>query len=614
MGATVGIDLGTTNSCISSMDGDDPMVMPNSEGSKTTPSIVAETEENDRIIGELAKRQSQTNAENTIYAVKRLIGKGYDDEDVERARENVSYQIVKSENGDAWVELRGEAISPAEISAYILRNLKAAAEEHLGQEVTDAVIAVPAYFNDAQREATKNAGKIAGLDVLRLVNEPTAAALAHGYGEIGEDTSQDYTIGVYDLGGGTFDISLLDITDDVFSVMSTAGDTFLGGEDFDNRIVEWLAGEFRAEHGVDLTNDEMALQRLKEEAERAKCELSSMQETEIALPFIYSDREGPKSLETTLTRDKLEELVSDLVEKTLEPCQQALADADISRQDLDDIIMVGGMTRMPLVRRHVSEFFDNKVDTSVNPEHIVAEGAAIQGSIAQGNMDDVLLLDVTPLTLGIETEGGVFTPLIPRNTTIPCSHTATFSTTKDDQSMVRVHVLQGERSMAEHNQSLAQFELRGIPPAPRGVPKIEVTFDIDENGMVNVSAVDKATGEKQSVDVVADGGLSDEEIEEMIEDAEEFVKRDKKRKEREKLRSQVRDLIKSAERSFEHYGEGLSADEKERLTEKIENMKSSVQGAGKKQLEDMLEELRESAHHLSELIYQDTNDEEATGH
>ncbi|QDG54067.1 molecular chaperone DnaK [Persicimonas caeni] len=609
MGRTIGIDLGTTNSCVCVLDGDDRVVIPNAEGARTTPSVVAFTEDGERLVGQLAKRQAQTNAENTVSAVKRLIGKRYDDEDVQQAMRSVPYSIVESDNGDAWVAARGKEYSPPEISSFVLREMKKVAEDFLGEEVTDAVITVPAYFNDAQRQATKNAGKIAGLNVLRIVNEPTAAALAYGVGK--GDAADDQTVAVYDMGGGTFDISILELASGVFSVVSTAGDTFLGGEDFDNVIIDWLADEFEAEHGIDLRDEKMALQRLKEEAERAKCELSTKDETDISLPFIYSDEEGPKHLETNLSRQKLEELVGGLVEESLGPCKQALDDAGLDKSDVDTILLVGGMTRMPLIRQKVSAFFNKEPDASVNPDEVVALGAAVQGSIARGELTDVLLLDVTPLTMGVETAGGVFTPLIPRNTTVPCSHTEVFSTARDNQSMVRVHVLQGERKMAADNKSLAKFELVGIPPAPRGVPKIEVTFSIDENGMVNVRAKDMGSGKEQSVNIVADGGLSDNQIEEMIEQAAQFEEQDRLQKELVEMRNEAQGLLYSTERSFNEFGDALPEDEQQDIANDIATIKDLVEDANKEELEAIIANLEASAYRLAEAMYASEAEDEA---
>ncbi|MFW6053654.1 MAG: molecular chaperone DnaK [Persicimonas sp.] len=609
MGKTIGIDLGTTNSCVCVLDGDDRTVIPNAEGARTTPSIVAFTEDGERLVGQLAKRQAHTNAVNTIYAVKRLIGKRYDSEDVQEAMRSVSYEIVEADNGDAWVSARGKQYSAPEISSFILREMKNVAEDFIGEEVEDAVVTVPAYFNDAQRQATKNAGKIAGLNVLRIVNEPTAAALAYGVGQGG--TPEDQTVAVYDMGGGTFDISILELTEGVFSVVSTSGDTFLGGEDFDNVVIDWLAEQFEAEHGIDLRGDKIALQRLKEEAERAKCELSTKEDTDISMPFIYSDDDGPKHLETTLSREQLEELVADLVEESMGPCKQALSDASLTKSDIDTVLLVGGMTRMPLIRRKVEEFFGKTPDASVNPDEVVALGAAVQGSIARGELTDVLLLDVTPLTLGLETAGGVFTPLIPRNTTIPCSHSETFSTARDNQSMVRVHVLQGERQMADANKSLAKFELVGIPPAPRGVPKIQVTFSIDENGMVNVRAKDEGSGKEQSVNIVADGGLSEAQINKMIAQAAEYEQQDRLQKELVEMRNEAQGLLYSTERSFNEFGNALLEEEQTDIANDIATIKDLVEDANKEELEAIIANLEASAYRLAEAMYASEAEDEA---
>jgi molecular chaperone DnaK len=611
MGRTIGIDLGTTNSCVCVLDNDERVVIPNAEGARTTPSVVAFAEDGERLVGQLAKRQAQTNAENTIFAVKRLIGKKYDSEDAQEAIRNVPFDVVESENGDAWVAARGKEYSPAEISSFILREMKRVAEDYLGEEVTEAVITVPAYFNDAQRQATKDAGRIAGLNVQRIVNEPTAAALAYGVGQ--GDTPEDQTVAVYDLGGGTFDVSILELNQGVFSVSSTSGDTFLGGEDFDQRIMDWLAEGFKEKHGVDLRDKSMALQRLKEESERAKCELSTKQETDISLPFIYADDDGPKHLEQVLTREKLEELCEDLVDRSIGPCKKALSDAGITKSDVDTVLLVGGMTRMPLVRRKVTGFFGKEPDSSVNPDEVVALGAAVQASIARGELTDVLLLDVTPLTLGIETAGGVFTPLIERNTTIPCSHTEVFSTARDNQSMVRVHVLQGERKMAKDNKSLAKFELVGIPPAPRGVPKIEVTFQIDENGLVNVRAKDLGSGEEQSVNIVADGGLSDDQIDKMIEEAESYEEQDAAKQEIAEMRNQAQGLLYSTERSFSEFGEDLPEDERAEIASDLQTIKELIEDANKEELEAIIANLEASAYRLADVMYGPADEDEASG-
>ncbi len=602
MGRTIGIDLGTTNSCVSVMEDDEAVVIPNAEGGRTTPSIVAFTEEGERLVGDVAKRQAETNAEHTIQAVKRLIGQRFEDEEVQKAIDNVAYEIVPSEDGDAWVKARGEKYSPPEISSFILREMRQVAEEYLEEEVTDCVITVPAYFDDTQRQATKNAGKIAGLNVLRIVNEPTAAALAYGLGR--DDTGGGTkNVAVYDLGGGTFDISILELAEGVFSVLSTSGDTFLGGEDFDNAIVEWLVEDFQDEHGVDLRDEQVAVQRLKEEAERAKCELSSTDEVEISLPFIYSGDDGPLHIETDLTRETYEQLVDPLVEETKGPCRQALDDADMTREDIDEVLLVGGMTRTPIIQRMVSEFFDRQPDSSVNPDEVVAVGAAIQGGIARGEVTDVLLLDVTPLTLGIETKGGQFTPLIPRNTTVPCSHTETFTTARDNQEMVRVHVAQGERSMIEDNKTLATFELTGIPPAPRGVPKIDVTFQIDENGMVNVTAKDQASGKEKSINVIADGGLDDEQIDEMIEEAEQHAEQDRKRKELMEMRNEAEGLMFSTERSLEAYGDKLPEEERREIANDIETVRELIEDATREELEAIIDSLQASANRIADAAY-----------
>jgi len=602
MSKTIGIDLGTTNSCVCFIDGTERVIVPNSEGGRTTPSVVAFSEES-RLVGVLARRQAETNPENTIFAVKRLMGRRFEDEMVQRVMESVPYGVVESESGDAWVRVRGKDYSPPEVSSFILAELKRQAEDYLGTEVSDAVITVPAYFNDAQRQATRDAGRIAGLNVLRIINEPTAAALAYGLGS-GANLSQDgLRVAVYDLGGGTFDISILELSDGVFSVMSTSGDTFLGGEDFDYAIIDWLISGFEAEHGADLRTDNMAMQRLKEEAERSKMELSSLEQTTISLPFIFADATGPKHIERTLTRAEFEQMTGELVKRTLEPCGQALREAGISKKDIHAVILVGGMTRMPLVRRQVATFFQKEPDKTVNPDEVVAMGAAIQGGIVRGELTDVLLLDVTPLTLGIETMGGVFTPLIPANTTIPCTYSEIFSTTMDNQEMVRVHVLQGERAMADENKSLAKFELHGIPPAPRGLPKVEVTFKIDENGMVSVTARDLGTGRQQSVSVVADGGLSEFDIQRMISEAESHRTSDTEKKEMIELRNRAQGLVYSTQRSIKEYGEFLGPDERAEISYDVETVKELLGDANREELEAIIASLEASAYRLAEAMY-----------
>ena len=609
MGKTIGIDLGTTNSCVCHIDGDERIVIPNSEGARTTPSVVALTESGQRLVGHLAKRQGETNAENTVYAVKRLIGRRYEEADVQRVKESSPFAVVASPKGDAWVHLRDKDYSPSEISSFILRELKDQAEDFLGGEVTDAVITVPAYFNDAQRQATKDAGRIAGLNVLRIVNEPTAAALAYGL-TLGETTGQK-RVAVYDLGGGTFDVSILELADGVFSVLSTSGDTFLGGEDFDYRIIDLLATQFEQEHGVDLRANKMALQRLKEESERAKCELSSTDSTSVSLPFIHADATGPKHLEAQLTRAQYEEMIEDLVQRTMEPCRKALDDAGLIRSDVDVILLVGGMTRTPRVRRAVKDFFGLDPDTSVNPDEVVAMGAAVQSSIVRGELTDVLLLDVTPLTLGIETAGGVFTPLIPRNTTIPYSFTETFTTARDNQSMVRVHVLQGERAMAQGNKSLAKFEMHGIPPAPRGVPEVQVTFNIDENGIVSVKAKDMGTGIEQTVRVVADGGLSEQDITRMVEEAAVNEASDAMQAELANKRNQAMGLLYSTERSLTDYGHMLPPDERTEMSQDVATIKELFEGASLEELVTIISSLESTAYRIAEIMYSSMSTEAA---
>jgi molecular chaperone DnaK len=599
MAKVIGIDLGTTNSCVAIMDGKNPKVIENSEGARTTPSAVAFTE-SEKLIGQSAKRQAVTNPENTLYAVKRFIGRSFDDQTVQKDVSLSPFKIIEGNNGDAWVEAQGEKYSPSQISAFILQKMKETAESYTGETITQAVITVPAYFNDAQRQATKDAGKIAGLEVLRIINEPTAASLAYGL-----DKKQSGTVVVYDLGGGTFDVSILEVGDGVFEVKATNGDTHLGGEDFDLRIIDFLANEFKKEQGIDLKNDKLALQRLKEAAEKAKIELSSSTQTDVNLPFITADQSGPKHLNVKLTRAKLEELVDDLLQNTIEPCKKALSDAGLSASDINDVILVGGMTRMPKVTEIVKSFFGKDPSKGVNPDEVVAMGAAIQAGVLQGDVKDVLLLDVTPLSLGIETLGGVFTKLIERNTTVPTKKSQVFSTAEDNQNAVTIRVFQGEREMAQDNKLLGQFDLVGIPPAPRGTPQIEVTFDIDANGIVNVSAKDKSTGKEQQIKIQASGGLSDEEIDKMVKDAEANAEADKKKREEVDVKNQADSLVFQVEKNLKEHGDKIAAEDKSKIESDLKDLKDAIEKNDLEAMKQKTQDLTQSSMKMGEAMYKD---------
>lgn len=607
MSKIIGIDLGTTNSCVAVMSGGDPSVIANSEGGRTTPSVVAVNDKSERLVGQIAKRQAITNPENTIFSVKRLMGQKFNSPVVKDAIKRLPYKVTEVQNGDAHVEIRGKQYSPPEVSAMILQKMRQTAEDYLGEKVTDAVITVPAYFNDSQRQATKDAGQIAGLNVLRIINEPTAASLAYGL-----DKKKDERIAVYDLGGGTFDISILEIGEGVFEVKSTNGDTYLGGDDFDLRIIDWLVEEFKKDQGIDLHKDRMALQRLKEAAERAKIELSSSQESEINLPFITADASGPKHLVIKLTRAKLEQLVDDLIQRTIDPCKKALADAGVSARDINEVILVGGMTRMPKVIERVKEFFNKEPHRGVNPDEVVAIGAAIQGGVLKGDVKDILLLDVTPLSLGIETLGGIFTRLIDRNTTIPTKKGQIFSTAADNQTAVTIRVFQGEREMANDNKLLGQFDLIGIPPAPRGIPQVEVTFDIDANGIVHVSAKDMATQKEQSIKITASSGLSKEEVEKLVKEAEAHTEEDKKKRELVELRNQADTLIYSTEKNLTEHGEKIDEGEKTKISDAIGDLRKALEGTDPESIKSAMQSLTTASHKLAEEMYKKASAEAST--
>lgn len=600
MGKVIGIDLGTTNSCVSVMEGGEPVVIANSEGARTTPSMVAFAENGERLVGQQAKRQAVTNPENTLFAIKRLIGRKFNSDQVKKDVAISPFKIIEADNGDAWVDVRGKQHSPQEISAIILQKMKQTAEDYLGEPVTDAVITVPAYFNDSQRQATKDAGKIAGLNVQRIINEPTAASLAYGL-----DKKHEMTIAVFDLGGGTFDVSILELGDGVFEVKSTNGDTFLGGEDFDQRIIDYIADEFKKDQGIDLRTDKMALQRLKEGAEKAKIELSSSMETDINLPFITADQSGPKHLNIKLSRAKLESICADLIDKLVSPCKTAIKDAGISASDITEVLLVGGMTRMPIVQQKVQEIFGKAPSKGVNPDEVVAIGAAIQGGVLTGDVKDVLLLDVTPLSLGIETLGGVMTKLIEKNTTVPCKKSQVFSTAADNQPAVSVHVLQGEREMSADNKTIGNFELVGLPPAPRGVPQIEVTFDIDANGILHVSAKDLGTGKEQSIQITASSGLSSEEIERMVKEAESHANEDKKKRELIEARNQADGLIYTTEKALKEHSEKVDSQTKGNIESALAELKTAMEGSDPAEIQKKSEALAQASHKLAESMYAD---------